>query len=203
MRKFAFIFASLTLAFNASAAWYDDVRLGNPEYGGTGCPGGSAAVAVADDAKSLSILFDSFVVEAGGDTGKSFNRKICNIAVPVHIPQGYSVSIFQIDYRGFNSLPYGAYSQFRVEYFFAGSEGPAYEKKFRGRLEDEYLIQNAIAASAVTWSDCGQSVILRANTSMFVRSNSLREDALATVDSADVRAGLVFNLQWRRCTQNN
>lgn len=55
-------------------------------------------------------------------------RKTCNIAVPVHVPQGYSVSIFQIDYRGFNSLPYGAYSRFNVEYFFAGTQGPGYEK---------------------------------------------------------------------------
>ncbi len=198
MKKLGLILFSLA-TLPLSAAWYDDVRLGDPEYGGTGCPAGSAAVAIAPDAKSLSILFDSFVVEAGGTTGKTLDRKTCNIAVPVHIPQGYSVSIFQIDYRGFNSLPYGAYSKFNVEYFFAGTQGPDYEKRFDGRLEDEYLIHNAVAASAVTWSDCGQSVILRANTGMLVRTNSQRQQALATVDSADVRAGLIFNLQWKRC----
>ncbi len=181
------------------SAWYDDVRLGNPEYGGTGCPAGSAAVALAPDAKSMSILFDKFVVEAGGRTGKQLDRKTCNVAVPVHIPQGYSVSIFQIDYRGFNSLPYGAYSKFNVEYFFAGTRGPDYEKQFNGRLEDEYMIRNAIAASSVSWSNCGEQVLLRANTGMLVRTNSQQQDALATVDSADIRAGLVFNLQWRRC----
>ncbi len=198
MKKIALALCSLA-TLTLSAAGYDDVRLGDPEYGGTGCPAGSAAVAIADDAKSMSILFDSFVVEAGGNTGKQLDRKTCNIAIPVHIPQGYSVSIFQIDYRGFNSLPYGAYSKFNVEYFFAGTRGPDYEKQFNGRLEDDYLIHNAIAASAVTWSNCGQTVILRANTGMLVRTNSQRQEALATVDSADIRAGLVFNLQWKRC----
>ncbi len=181
------------------AAWYDDVRLGNPEYGGTGCPAGSAAVAIAPDAKSLSILFDQFVAEAGGSTGKSLDRKTCNIAVPVHVPQGYSVSIFQIDYRGFNSLPYGAYSRFNVEYFFAGTQGPGYEKQFNGRLEDDFLLRNTLIASAVVWSDCGKSVILRANTSMLARTNSAQQATYASVDSADIAAGLVFNLKWKRC----
>src|SRR5258708_1302919 len=99
------------MTWPAFSAWYDEVRLGNPEYGGSGCPAGSAAVAVSPDARALSILFDQFIAEAGGDTGRSITRKTCNLAVPVHIPQGYSVSIFQIDYRGFNSLPYGAYSR--------------------------------------------------------------------------------------------
>ncbi len=181
------------------AAWYDDVRLGDPEYGGTGCPAGSAAVAISPDAKALSILFDSFVVEAGGNTGKTMERKTCNIAVPVHVPQGYSVSIFQIDYRGFNSLPYGAYSRFNVEYFFAGTQGPGYEKQFNGRLEEDYLIRNSLVASAVVWSDCGSSVILRANTGMLVRTNAQQQPSYASVDSADITAGLVFNLKWKRC----
>lgn len=181
------------------SAWYDDVRLGNPEYGGTGCPAGSAAVAISPDAKALSILFDQFVVEAGGSTGRVMERKTCNVAVPVHVPQGYSVSIFQIDYRGFNSLPYGAYSRFNVEYFFAGTQGPGYEKQFNGALEDDYLIRNNLVASAIAWSECGQSVILRANTAMLARTNSQRQSTYATVDSADITAGLVFNLQWKRC----
>jgi hypothetical protein len=198
MRTMLFLFSSLvTLSLYASVE--DDIYLGTPDYGGTGCPAGSAGVVLSPDAKSLSILFDSFSAEAGGSTGKTFNRKTCNIAVPVHIPQGYSVSIFQVDYRGFNSLPYGAYSRFNVEYFFAGSNGPAYEKRFDGPLEDTYLINNTLTASAVTWSECGQSVNLRANTGMYVKTNSARQQALATVDSADVRAGLDFNLQWKRC----
>lgn len=178
----------------------DDIRLGQPEYGGTGCPAGSASVALAPDAKSVSFLFDSFVAEAGGRTGRNLDRKTCNLAVPVHIPQGYSVSIFQIDYRGFNSLPYGAYSRFNVEYFFAGTQGPSYQRRFDGHMEEQYLIRNALAATAVTWSACGQSVILRANTGMMVRSNEQNEETQATVDSADVEAGLIFNLQWKRCS---
>lgn len=200
MKKTLFsLLALCCLSAPSFSAWYDDVRLGNPEYGGTGCPAGSASVALAPDAQSLSFIFDRFVAEAGGFTGKSLDRKSCNIAVPVHVPQGYSVSIFQIDYRGFNNLPYGAYSTFNVEYFFAGTSGPTYQKRFDGYLEGQYLLNNTLLASAVTWSACGQSVILRANTSMAVRTNGAFESAMSTVDSVDISAGLIFNLKWKRC----
>ena len=199
MQIFKYLSLGLLFATKLQAAWYDDVRLGQPEYGGTGCPAGSAAVALSPDAKSVSILFDQFVTEAGGSTGRSLDRKTCNIAVPVHVPSGYSVSIFQIDYRGFNSLPYGAYSVFSVEYFFAGTQGPTYQKRFDGHLESNYLLHNQVAASAYAWSDCGSSVILRANTGMMVKTNGQKQSAMSTVDSADISSGLLFNLQWRRC----
>ena len=190
---------SLALTLVALPSMADTIRLGNPSYGGTGCPGGSASAALSPDAQSLSLLFDQYVVEAGGNSGRVTDRKTCNVAIPVHIPQGMSLSIFKVDYRGFNSLPYGAYSQFQVEYFFAGSRGPSYSKTFYGSLNDNYLLTNTLAASAIVWSPCGQEVILRSNSSMLVRTNNQRGQAFATVDSADFRAGLVYHLQWRRC----
>lgn len=199
--RYTICFTAFVLTTSLHAAWQDDVRLGQPEYGGTGCPAGSASVALSPDAKSLSMLFDSFVVEAGGTSGRNLDRKTCNLAVPVHVPQGYSVSIFQIDYRGFNSLPYGAYSRFNVEYFFAGSQGPSYQRRFDGDLEEQYLLRNNLSASAVTWSECGRQVILRANTGMMVRSNNANEESMSSVDSADVSAGLIFNMQWKRCRE--
>lgn len=197
MFKARLIFAIFAMQSIASMANVPGVTLGTPEYGGTGCPAGSAAVAIAPDAQSLSILFDRFVSEAGGITGRSMDRKTCNIAVPVNVPNGYSVSVFQIDYRGFNSLPFGAYSVFNVEYFFAGVRGPVYEKRFDGHMEGQYLLNNTLIASAVTWSPCGKPVILRANSGMMVRTNGAQ--AMSTVDSVDISAGLIFNLRWRRC----
>ena len=42
----------------------DDISLGEPGYGGSGCPQGSASTILSPDGKSLSILFDEFMVEA-------------------------------------------------------------------------------------------------------------------------------------------
>ncbi len=191
------VLLSLAIAVLSLPSFADDVRLGYPAYNGTGCPNGSASVALSPDHSSLSILFGQFMVQAGGQSGRTLDRKNCDIAVPVHVPNGLSVSVINIDYRGFNNLPVGAMSKFNAEYFFAGTRGPAYSKAFQGPLADNYVLRNNLVATAVSWSPCGQDVNLRATTSMFVRS--YREDAMATVDSADLHAGMIYSLQWRRC----
>ena len=176
-----------------------DISLGTPGYGGTGCPEGTVSVTLSPDQKSLSLLFDQYQLSVGGDTGKSFDRKSCNIAIPVHVPQGMSVSILKIDFRGFNHLLPSATSQFNVEYFFAGTKGPAFQKKFSGPLDEDYLINNELTAEAVVWSGCGADVNLRTNSSMKVKTVSNKE-AMASIDSEDVNAAIVYQLQWRSCS---
>ncbi|MEI6805981.1 MAG: DUF4360 domain-containing protein [Myxococcaceae bacterium] len=191
------VLLSLAIAVLSLPSFADNVHLGYPAYNGTGCPNGTASVALSPDATSLSILFNQFMVEAGGNTGRTVDRKNCDIAVPVHVPQGLSVSVINIDYRGFNSLPAGAMSQFNASYFFAGTTGPSYSKTFSGAQNENYILRNNLIATAMVWSPCGADVNLRAATSMFVRSTGA--DAFSTVDSADLHAGLIYSLQWRRC----
>ncbi len=181
-----------------SFSYADNISLGTPGYGGTGCPTDSVSATLSPDAKSLSLLFNEYQINVGGTSGMSFNRKSCNIAIPVHVPQGLSVSILKIDYRGFNFLPAGASSQFNVEYFFAGSQGPTFRKNFLGPINTDYLIHNDLSVSAIVWSPCGQDVNLRTNSS--IRLNTVRnQEALTTVDSEDVNAAIIFQLQWRQC----
>jgi len=176
----------------------DDISLGEPGYGGTGCPDGSVSVTLSPDAKSLSLLFDQYQVAVGGETHKSFDRKSCNIAIPVHVPQGLSVSVLKIDFRGFNQLPQLATSQFNVEYFFAGTRSPSYKQVFRGPIAEDYLINNNLTVQAIAWSGCGADVNLRTNSSIRVQTVSNRE-AMTSIDSEDVSAGIVYQLQWRPC----
>ncbi len=189
---------ALTASFATQGYALDGITLGEPGYGGTGCPGGSVSATLSPDATSLSLLFDSYLVEAGGDTGKSFDRKSCNIAIPVHVPQGYAVSILSIDYHGYNNFPKGANSQFNVEYFFAGARGPVFSQKFNGPKDEDYLIQNKLTAQTIVYSACGADVNLRTNSSIRVTTTK-NQQALATVDSEDVSAAIIYQLQWKKC----
>lgn len=198
MKKILAIAALLIAGSVASVSYADDIALGEPGYGGTGCPDGSASVTLSPDAKSLSILFDEYYVEVGGATNKSLDRKSCNIAIPVHVPQGLSVSIITVDYRGYNSLPSGASSTFAVEYFFAGVRGPTFNKTFNGELDKDYTITNKLQATALVWSACGADVNLRTNSSIRVRTRQNKE-AMATVDSEDINAAIQYQLQWKQC----
>jgi Domain of unknown function (DUF4360) len=197
MKKSILLLSAWVLCAPAFAG--GDIALGEPGYGGTGCPDGTVSVTLSPDQKSLSLLFDQYQMAVGGETGKSFDRKSCNIAIPVHVPQGLSVSILKIDFRGFNHLPQSATSQFNVEYFFAGTRGPSFQRKFSGPLDEDYLINNELAVKAVVWSGCGADVNLRTNSSMRVKTVSNRE-AMASIDSEDVNAAIVYQLQWRACS---
>jgi hypothetical protein len=203
LKKLVTLTALSTSLLSAPAMASDDISLGEPGYGGSGCPQGSASTILSPDGKALSILFDEFMVEAGGDTRKRVARKTCNIAIPVHVPQGFSVSIIDVDYRGYNSLPRGAQATFTAEYFFAGQRGPRYRKNFRGFTDDEFLISNKLGVHALVWSKCGADVNLRVNTGMMVRTNRYKDEALSMVDSADFAAGIVYQLQWKKCNSNS
>lgn len=192
--------SSLILALTTSFFVHaQNPTLGEPSYNGSGCPRGSASAALSPDFSALTILFDSYAAAAGGATRKSMDRKTCNIAVPVNVPQGKSVTLFTIDYRGFNSIPRGAYATFNAEYFFAGASGPAFEKRWDGREEDSYILRNELAAEALVWSSCGDSVILRANTAIMARTNRNNEDVYTAVDTIDISAGLIYHLRWKDC----
>lgn len=198
-QTFSKVLAGALIAFAAAPALADDIVLGVPAYGGNGCPANSAGITLSPDSKALSILFDQYIVEAGGSTGKRFDRKTCNLAIPVRVPQGYSVSIFQVDYRGFNAIPWGGRTTFNVEYFFAGSSGPRQQKTFNGPANGNYELNDRLVAEALVWTPCGADTNLRINTNMMVQTNSRNEQAMSTVDSADVSAGLVYHVAWRRC----
>lgn len=193
--------ALLALAISATqAVRADDISLGTPAYGGNGCPSGTASVTLSQDGKSLSLIFDQFIVEAGG-ANRTLERKTCNVAIPVHIPQGFSVSVVNVDYRGYVSLPAQASARMTAEYFLAGSAGPRFDKMFVGRTDTDYQFSNNLDINAQVWSACGADTILRVNAAMLVKTNRYNDQATATVDSADFKAGILYQLQWKRCSR--
>lgn len=188
--------------FALSVQAADDISLGEPSHGGSGCPQGTVGVTLSPDSKVLSMIFDSYVAEAGKSAGKTLDRKTCNLSVPIHVPQGMSVSILKVDYRGYVYAPKGTQATFNVEYFlksFNGSTtGPKVSKAFKN-YDNDYLLSNQLALSAMVWSPCGEDVNLRVNSSMTARTDAKKQDVLATVDSVDVAAGIIYQLQWRTC----
>ena len=189
---------SAALLTVSAASFAQDIQLGFPGYGGNGCPQGSASVTLSPDNKQMSIIFDSFISEAGPASGRTIDRKSCNISIPVTVPQGYSFSIINVDYRGFVALPHGAMARLQAEYFIASSRGPTFVKQFRGAQNTDYFFNNTLGLQAQVWSACGAEVNMRVNASMMLQNNTF-QDALATVDTVDVGAGIIYQLQWRRC----
>lgn len=169
----------------ASAA---QVEILGASYGGSGCPANSASVSVSPDGQELTILFDKFAA-LGNDAAQS--RKSCNMSIPIKVPQGYQVSLYDADYRGYVAPNTSA--SLRSEYFFAGNRGPAFIRNISG--ETSYNVRDSLATVADVWSSCGDSVNMRVNASI-----SARGAGMATVDSFDLaHRGLVYHIQYRSC----
>jgi hypothetical protein len=199
MQKTTIIASILLLSLTSLAELLPGVRLGEPSYGGSGCPAGTASVSLSPDQNEISILFDQFVAEAGGDTRRTVDRKACELSVPLHIPQGYSATVIQTDFRGFNLVSRGGMNRLNTEYFWAGSRGPSYSNMYRGPQNDDYFATNGIVASGVVWTPCGMSTNLRIRATIMTQTNRQMDQSMMTVDSADITGGLIYHVQWKRC----
>jgi hypothetical protein len=185
----AFLAAATLIAANiAPALAASKVEILGASYGGSGCPEQSASVSVSPDGQELSILFDKFIA-TGNDVSQS--RKSCNLSIPIKVPEGFQISLYDADYRGY--VAPGTTGNLRAEYFFAGNRGPVYSRTFRG--ETDYNVRDSLVTVADVWSACGDSVNMRVNAAMTARGSGM-----ATVDSFDLaHRGLVYHVKYRSC----
>ncbi|MBC7691960.1 MAG: DUF4360 domain-containing protein [Methylotenera sp.] len=179
------------------------IQLGLPIYGGTGCPVGSISATLSPNAQTLTVLFDQFTLEAGKAVGKATDARFCHINIPFQVPKGYNVSIVQGDYRGFLSLPAASQAQFDASFFMAGSAPFKYGRTYRGAMSENYTMTGPVNPAKRIWSPCGQDIQLNSTLQLSVSSNAQSEQALFTLDSADLQAGMVYQLDWKACNMGN
>ncbi|MBD2415149.1 hypothetical protein FACHB389_23015 [Nostoc calcicola FACHB-389] len=180
--------ATLITASIGPALASDKVQILGAEYGGNGCPNGSASVSVSPDGQELSILFDQFIAVGNKSAER---RKSCNMSIPIQVPQGFQISLYDADYRGY--VAPSTTGRLRAEYFFAGQRGPVFSRAFRG--ETDYNVRDQLVTVADVWSRCGDSVNMRVNAAMTANGQGM-----ATVDSFDLaHRGLVYHIKYRQC----
>ena len=198
----AFILFLLPMTFISllvQSASAQTITLGEPQFNGSGCSNDTARAAMTADGRQLSIIFDSLISEAGGGTGRRTDRKNCEVRIPVSVPAGYSVSVVSIDYRGFVFLPSQAMAKFSAGYSLAGRSGPSYAKDFVGPMNDNFFFRSESAASQYAWTSCGAGTEMRLSLNLTSFTNQQGEQVTASVDTADMTSGVVYNLQYRRC----
>ncbi|MEA5502811.1 DUF4360 domain-containing protein [Halotia wernerae UHCC 0503] len=188
----AFLAAATLMTALVSPAFAEQkVEITGAGYGGSGCPGGTASVNVSPDGQELSILFDKFIA-LGNNTRES--RKSCNLTIPIKVPQGFQISLYDADYRGYVAPQ--TTGGLRAEYFFAGQRGPVFSRQFDG--ETNYNVRDSLATVADVWSRCGDSLNMRVNAAMTAKGKGM-----ATVDSFDLaHRGLVYHIKYRTCPSN-
>jgi hypothetical protein len=193
----------------------DIFQLGQPTWGGSGCPEGTVQVVASpkdideeEGVEAVSVLFSAYQANTY-ETNRDY--KSCALAIPLKAKPGIQVGIFQIDYRGNTYVPVGRgyMSQFRAEYFFSGMRGPTVRKVFGQsgggygqNLHGDFTITNDIAA--IVWSRCGASTNFRINTSITAQKPfGGKDDTSIGIDTVDTTVKAAYTLRYflmgRRC----
>lgn len=176
-----------------------EVYINSIGFAGTGCPAGTVAGNISEDAKAFTLLFDSYTAEAGPGVLLGEGRKACQVNIDIHLPQGWQYSLFTVDTRGFLNLEAGTSAVQSNKYYFQGSlNGPTKTSNFSGPRVGDYTVRDLIGVTSMVWSPCGINRALNVNTSVRVAAAGGRR-AFATVDSIDGEFKLLYGIQWRRC----
>jgi hypothetical protein len=169
--KYAALVAAL-LALSTAAAVAEDplpkVTFGEPGYGGSGCPDGTAKVIRGFSNQAAIYILEGYKV---GDNGRAVDRQTCGVAIPVDVPDGVSVAMRMVAIRGTATLPEGLDATVSVEAFTASTQGEINEVKLNGAMDSGYLRFVTIPDDKLQWSDCGADTNLRVNTSLRTRGD--------------------------------
>jgi hypothetical protein len=172
---------------------FSDVSINGATFSGSGCPAGSGDMIVSPDKKSISVLLDEYIVDAGDGAGL-VNRSKCDIAISLDIPQGYRAVLMDADYRLAVDLTQDSLAEFTRQYFFAGGESETFKDSWSGTLENlEVELPDRLGAYGGSLSECGEDVIFRSKTSLYASVPHDGETAFIAVDSLDFKSSAQFD----------
>lgn len=193
----------------------------NPVYSGTGCPAGSAAVAMTSDNRAVSIIFDQFTTEAGAQMNKQETIKSCRLIIPLEAPQGYRMAVAQLDYRGFKHLPAKARARLvavhHIRHQLKKAVGPRVKSVqiFDGPNSEEFYMSAVVETKPIAQvkpildpsknpilRTCGGLYNLDIDVSIALATHKTSEQAMITLDSIDGQlqdGAVAYHLQWEQC----
>jgi hypothetical protein len=170
---------------------------------GSGCPAGTAAIAVSPDNKAFTVTYSEYLAQVGVGSKPTDFRKNCQLNLKVHVPQGFSYAIAQADYRGFASLSNGATATQRAGYYFQGTSPTVLTSHaFSGALEDNWQTTDLVEVAALVYSPCGEQRNLNINTELRVNtgtSNPATTTSFMSMDSTDGSINTIYHFAWRQC----
>jgi hypothetical protein len=176
--KYAALVAAL-LALSVTSAEAEDplpaVSFGEPGYGGSGCPDGTALIVRGFSNRAAAFVLHAYTV---GDNGRAVDRQTCGIAIPVDVPDGVSVAVRNVGFRGGVQLADGQEAALSVEAFSAGESGEINEIKLTGPSDTGYLRFVTVPHDKLDWSECGADINLRVNTSLRTRGDKQADVSL-------------------------
>ena len=169
---------------------------------GSGCPQGTAAVAVSPDNTAFTVTYSQYLAQAGGNSDPTAFRRNCQLNLIVHVPQGFTYAIASADYRGFLSLQPGASATQKASYYFQGSPNTVPKTHpFSGTYNDDWQATDSTDWAQLVWAPCGVQRNFNINTEVRVNagSSSPSKVSFMTMDSTDGDISTIYHMAWKEC----
>ncbi|MFD8227484.1 DUF4360 domain-containing protein [Streptomyces massasporeus] len=174
---------------------------------GSGCPEGTAKVAVSPDNMAFTVTYSDYLAQVGPNASPTDFRKNCQLNLRVHVPSGFTYAIMQADYRGYGFLQEGANASERAGYYFQGMPQTAYRAhQFTGPLDDNWQATDTTEYADLVWAPCGEKRNFNINTELRVNagtSDPRTQTSFMTMDSTDASVSTVYHMAWEECPSPN
>nr|WP_236243113.1 DUF4360 domain-containing protein [Streptomyces sp. CC228A] len=170
---------------------------------GSGCPAGTAAVAVAPDNTAFTVTYSDYLAQVGPGAKPTDFRKNCQLSLIVHVPHGFTYAVASADYRGYAHLEKGANAMQKASYYFQGSSDTAARTHaFRGPFDNNWQVTDETEWGQLVWAPCGVKRNFNINTELRVgagTSDPKKTHSFIAMDSTDGDIKTVYNLAWKEC----
>jgi hypothetical protein len=186
----------------SASAPLDKVALDVATINGTGCPPGTAAVAVAPDNSAFTVTYSNYLARVGRGIPADEGRRNCLLSLVVHIPRGHTYAIVQADYRGFASLAPGAIGTQKAGYYFQGMSQTAQRThQFFGPFNNDWQATDTTRIKALAWSPCGEQRNFNINTELRagVGTSSPLATSFMALDSTGGSVNSVYHFSRKQC----
>ncbi|WP_377268218.1 DUF4360 domain-containing protein [Peterkaempfera sp. SMS 1(5)a] len=203
--------AAIISLFTGGSPWHgsdgpaptDHVVIDVATVNGSGCPSGTAAVAVAPDNTAFTVTYSAYLAQVGVGAQPTDLRKNCQLNLWVHVPQGFTYAIASADYRGYAHLEAGATAQERANYYFQGQSATTYTvHPFKGPLDTDWQATDTADIASLVYAPCGEERLFNINTELRVgagSSDTAHTTSFMTMDSTDGDISTTYHFAWEHC----
>ncbi|MFI9365202.1 DUF4360 domain-containing protein [Kitasatospora sp. NPDC053057] len=180
----------------------DRIVIDSVAASGTGCPAGTAAVAVSPDSTAFTVTYSNYLAQVGPGAAPTDSQKDCQLNLRVHVPGGFTYAVVSAGYRGFASLAPGASATQRASYHFQGN--PRTTKSahhFKGGFNNDWQTTDTVDVAALVFAPCGEERSLDIDTELQVERGTSSPNATSfmEMDSTDGRINTVYRLVLQQC----
>ena len=200
-RLAALAFLAAALSPNAFAKWDGFYAMKERRLESQGCPAGTYSIVTSPDGSAISVLFDNFAI-SGTAANNGFARMNCAMEIPLHLPEGYSLGVYQVDYRGFARLGDKQRGELQVDYGTGrGNRGKRFRRDVKGAYEGDFTFSERLKGGILKRMGCGGDAVLNFAATLTLASKAPGGESSISLDSVDgaPAGGLVFGLDLKKC----